>query len=204
MVLSPGALSSIANQFTRSDATAVGTVSDRTSDYDAIRPDVWSHLALGRGYGSYNHESYRILDSEILSQTIETGVLGLVAFLSIPLVVLASARGVIASRDRDSSLRRAGRRGDRRRVLHVRHDVRRTLLSACAVCLSVHGRTRCRCDHRAGARRKRRTGRWAPLRAQSAGPIRAIRLADPRKTRWYRCVSLGGPEPHGRDCGRGR
>ena len=40
--------------------TAVGTVSDRTSDYDAIRPDVWSHLALGRGWGSYNHESYRI------------------------------------------------------------------------------------------------------------------------------------------------
>ena len=103
MVLSPGALSSIANQFTRSDATAVGTVSDRTSDYDAIRPDVWSHLALGRGYGSYNHESYRILDSEILSQTIETGVLGLVAFLSIPLVVLASARGVIASRDQTAA-----------------------------------------------------------------------------------------------------
>ena len=103
MVLSPGALSSIANQFTRSDATAVGTVSDRTSDYDAIRPDVWSHLALGRGYGSYNHESYRILDSEILSQTIETGVIGLVAFLLIPLVVLASARGVIASRDQTAA-----------------------------------------------------------------------------------------------------
>ena len=99
MVLSPGALSSIANQFTRSDREAVGTVSDRTSDYDAIRPDVWSHMAMGRGYGSYNHESYRILDSEILLRTIETGVLGLAAFLLIPLVVLASARRLIASRD---------------------------------------------------------------------------------------------------------
>ena len=77
MILSPGALSSVADQFTRSDATAVPTVSDRASDYDAIRPDVWSHLAFGRGWGSYNHESYRILDSEILHRTIETGVLGL-------------------------------------------------------------------------------------------------------------------------------
>ncbi len=99
MVLSPGALSSITDQFTRSDRAAVGTVSDRTSDYDAIRPDVWSHPALGRGYGSYNHENYRILDSEILLRTIETGVLGLAAFLLIPLVVLASARRLIASRD---------------------------------------------------------------------------------------------------------
>ncbi|MGZ5335937.1 MAG: O-antigen ligase family protein [Solirubrobacterales bacterium] len=99
MVLSPGALSSIADQFTRSDRAAVGTVSDRASDYDAIRPDVWSHLALGRGWGSYNHDSYRILDSEVLHRTIETGVLGLVAFLLIPLVVLAVARGAIVSRD---------------------------------------------------------------------------------------------------------
>jgi hypothetical protein len=98
-VLSPGALSSITEQFTRSDRAAVGTVSDRASDYDAIRPDVWSHPALGRGYGSYDHDSYRILDSEILLRTIEMGVLGLAAFLLIPLVVLACARRLIASRD---------------------------------------------------------------------------------------------------------
>ena len=180
MVLSPGALSSITDQFTRSDATAVGTVSDRASDYDAIRPDVWSHLALGRGWGSYNHESYRILDSEILHRTIETGVLGLVAFLLIPLVVLASARRADRLPRSDGSLRRAGRRGDRGRVLRVRPDVRRTLLSACAVCLSVHDRTRCGCDHRAA--RGEDGAHEAPPRAQSAGPIRAIRLADPRKS----------------------
>ena len=92
MILSPGALSSVADQFTRSDAKAVPTVSDRASDYDAIRPDVWTHLAFGRGWGSYNHESYRILDSEILHRTIETGVLGLLAFLLIPVAVLATAR----------------------------------------------------------------------------------------------------------------
>jgi len=103
MVLSPGALSSVADQFTRADAEAVPTVSDRASDYDAIRPDVWTHLAFGRGWGSYNHETYRILDSEILLRTIETGVLGLLAFLLVPLAVLLAVRRVIASRDPTSA-----------------------------------------------------------------------------------------------------
>lgn len=97
--VSPGALGSTINQFTRPDAAAVPTVNDRTSDYDAVRPDVWSHLALGRGWGSYNHDSYRILDSEILSRTIETGVLGLGAFLFVGVAVVASSRRTIASRD---------------------------------------------------------------------------------------------------------
>ena len=76
--ISPGAIGSTVSQFTRSDATAVPTVSDRTSDYDAVRPDIWTHLALGRGWGSYDHDSYRTLDSEILTRTIEGGVLGLI------------------------------------------------------------------------------------------------------------------------------
>jgi hypothetical protein len=96
--LSPGALGSTVKQFTRSDRAAVPTVSDRAADYDAVRPDVWSHLAFGRGWGTYNHESYRILDSEILHRTIETGVLGLAAFLLIGLTVVASTRRTIAAR----------------------------------------------------------------------------------------------------------
>jgi hypothetical protein len=97
--LSPGALGSTISQFTRSDRASVPTVNDRASDYDAVRPDVWSHLALGRGWGSYNHDSYRILDSEILLRTIETGVLGLAAFLLLGLSVVACSRKTIASRD---------------------------------------------------------------------------------------------------------
>ena len=99
--LAPGAIGSTIEQFTRSDATALPTVSDRASDYDAIRPDVWSHILLGRGWGSYNHESYRILDSEILQRTIETGVLGLLAFLLVGISVIASSRRAIAARDPD-------------------------------------------------------------------------------------------------------
>jgi O-antigen ligase len=97
--ISPGAVHGVVGQFVRSDRSHVATVSDRTSDYDAIRPDLWSHLALGRGYGSYNHDTYRILDSEILTRTVETGVLGLVAFLLIPLSVVLAARKTVAGRD---------------------------------------------------------------------------------------------------------
>lgn len=103
VALSPGALKSTVDQFTRSDAQAVGTVSDRTADYDAIRPDVWSHLAFGRGYGSYNHDTYRILDSEILLRTIEGGVFGLISFLLIGVSVIVSTRRSIRSRDPTSA-----------------------------------------------------------------------------------------------------
>ena len=97
--LTPGALRSVTDQFLRKDRTAVSTVSLRTDDYDAIRPDVWTHPALGRGFGSYDHESYRILDNQVLLLLIETGVVGLALFLLVPLAVLAASRRAIASRD---------------------------------------------------------------------------------------------------------
>ena len=90
-------------QFTRSDATALPTVSDRTSDYDAIRPDVWTHILLGRGWGSYDHNTYRTLDSEILTRTIETGAIGLIVFILVPVSVVAAGRKTIASRDPESA-----------------------------------------------------------------------------------------------------
>jgi hypothetical protein len=99
MALSPGALHSTFSQFLRSDRTELTTVSDRVADYDAVRPDVWTHLIFGRGWGSYNHETYRILDSEILLRLIETGVVGLAAFLLIGVTVLAVTRRPIAGRD---------------------------------------------------------------------------------------------------------
>jgi len=96
--LSPGAVHGVLSQFLRSDATQVATVSDRTADYDAIRPDVWAHLLIGRGYGSYNHDTYRVLDSEILNRLIETGVLGLLAFVFVPIAVILFARRTVSER----------------------------------------------------------------------------------------------------------
>ena len=97
--LSPGAVHGTIDQFLRSDAQTVATTSDRTADYDAIRPDLWSHLLFGRGYGSYDPATYRILDSEILTRTIETGVIGLVAFLMVGVSVVLAARPTIIGRD---------------------------------------------------------------------------------------------------------
>jgi hypothetical protein len=97
-LLAPGALGSTAIQL---DANRLGvsTVSDRTVDYDAIRPDIWTHLLFGRGWGSYNHVNYRLLDSEILNRLVEMGVIGLIAYLAMGAAVVAAARSTIARRD---------------------------------------------------------------------------------------------------------
>lgn len=102
--LAPGALGSVAFQL-RGDRMDVNTVSDRTSDYDAIRPDVWTHLAFGRGYGTYEHASYRILDMEMLHELIEVGVLGMAAYVLMIIAVIAVARRPIrARRPRDGPI----------------------------------------------------------------------------------------------------
>jgi hypothetical protein len=96
--VSPDAVHGVISQFTRSNASHVATVSDRTADYDAIRPDLWTHLLFGRGHGTYTHTTYRILDSEILSRTVETGVLGLATFLMIAIALILVARKTVAQR----------------------------------------------------------------------------------------------------------
>ena len=96
--LSPGAFGSITSQL-QSNRLGVGTVSDRAADYDAVRPDVWSNLAFGRGYGTYDHVSYRILDSEMLGRLVDTGVLGLAAYVLMIVSIILAARPLIRSRD---------------------------------------------------------------------------------------------------------
>jgi hypothetical protein len=102
-VLSPGAFGAIAEQLHPQRLGAVSTVSDRTSDYDAVRPDVWTHLAFGRGYGSYEHASYRVLDMELLRELIEVGVVGLAAYIMLMVSIVATARAPIRRRRPDES-----------------------------------------------------------------------------------------------------
>jgi hypothetical protein len=97
-LLSPGAVHNTITQFVTPDSTAAATTRDRVADYDAIRPDVWTHLLFGRGFGSYDHFTYRVLDSEVLGRLVETGVVGLVAFLLIGVSVVFAARRTIAGR----------------------------------------------------------------------------------------------------------
>jgi hypothetical protein len=96
--LSPGALGTVVDQLNPS-RLGVSTVSDRASDYDAVRPDIWSHLAFGRGYGTYDHLNYRTLDSDMLNRLIDTGVLGVCAFIFMLGCIISVARRVIRTRD---------------------------------------------------------------------------------------------------------
>jgi hypothetical protein len=93
---SPAAIRNIVTQYTSADASHVATVSSRTANYDAIRPDLWSHLLLGRGQGTYAPPTDRIVDSEVILPLVETGVLGLVAILMIPVSVILLCRRTAA------------------------------------------------------------------------------------------------------------
>jgi hypothetical protein len=96
-VLAPNALGSVVDQF-QPGSLGVSTVSDRVADYDAIRPDVLSHPLFGRGFGSYEHSSYRILDSDVLTRLVESGLVGLLSFLLVMVTVVAVAAPVIRGR----------------------------------------------------------------------------------------------------------
>jgi hypothetical protein len=79
----PGQLGSTLSELQPSRATAVNTDKVRVQRYDAVRPDIMSHLLLGRGFESYDPLKYRYLDNEYLGLLIGTGVIGTVAFLAI-------------------------------------------------------------------------------------------------------------------------
>ena len=96
--LAPNALGSVVEQL-EPHRLGVSTVSDRVSDYDAIRPDVLSHLAFGRGFGSYEHTIYRVLDNDLLMRVVETGLIGLAAYLLMLALSIAAAVPIIRRRD---------------------------------------------------------------------------------------------------------
>lgn len=99
-ILAPNALGAIVNQF-RPTRLGVSTVSDRVSDYDAIRPDLLSHPVFGRGYGSYEHTSYRTLDNDLLMRVVETGLIGLTAFIVMLIAIVVIAAPIIRARHRE-------------------------------------------------------------------------------------------------------
>jgi O-antigen ligase len=101
-IFSFDAFDAVTGQFA-SDRLDVGTVSDRVSDYDAVRPDLLSEPAFGSGLGSYEHTfapaDYRILDSDLLGRLVDTGLVGLAAFLFMIGTVIAVAAPMIRSLD---------------------------------------------------------------------------------------------------------
>lgn len=105
LVLTPGAAQTIVSQLSGDRLKSVTTVSDRTSDYDAVRPDVFSHVVSGRGYGSYEHVSARIIDMELLRTLIEVGAFGLLAYVAmLGSIIVAARRPIRERRPRDSAV----------------------------------------------------------------------------------------------------
>ena len=101
--LAPGAIGSVTEQFGGSRLGAVGTTQHREAGYDAIRPLVWGYPVLGMGYGSYNGVLNRILDNQMLDNLINTGVIGEVVYVLMPIVVVATALPLIRARREESS-----------------------------------------------------------------------------------------------------
>lgn len=95
--LAPGAAGQVKSQLA-SIGTSQSTIG-RTSDYEAIQPDLLAHRIIGRGYGTYDHDQYRLLDNQYLGVLIETGLLGLASYLALILVVVLIAVGPIRARD---------------------------------------------------------------------------------------------------------
>jgi hypothetical protein len=97
--LSPGALGAVVAELQPKHFNSVSTVNDRKDDYDALHPDVFTHPLLGKGFGSYDHRTYRVLDSQMLGLAAEVGAIGLLAYCGIFLSIVGVARGPIKRRD---------------------------------------------------------------------------------------------------------
>jgi hypothetical protein len=90
-VLAPGAMGSLKQQLQPQHLTTANSNKQRSDDYQAVTPDLHKHLALGRGYGSYDGLKYRILDNQYLGLLIMVGVVGTVAY------VLMYASGIVGA-----------------------------------------------------------------------------------------------------------
>ena len=89
-------------------------------DYAAVQPDLAAHPTFGRGYGSYDPHKYRIIDNQYIGLAIETGFVGVGAYLLMLLgVVAAVAAGAAVGRPAPRAAR------PRRRVRRRRHRRRR-------------------------------------------------------------------------------
>ena len=98
-IVAPGALGSIRNQLFTSQVAQSNSTTGRTQDYAAVQPDLAAHPTFGRGYGSYDPHKYRIIDNQYIGLAIETGFVGVGAYLLMLLGVVVAARPALRSGD---------------------------------------------------------------------------------------------------------
>jgi hypothetical protein len=97
-VSSPGALGKILDPSSTTMSTA-----HREGDFTDLMPDVLTHPALGRGFGTLDPEQpgiFRINDDEFLDEVWEVGILGLCAYLWMILAPIITAQRAIRGPDR--------------------------------------------------------------------------------------------------------
>jgi O-Antigen ligase len=98
-IMSPGALGSIRGQLQPNRVSTDNSTTGRTSDYRAVAPDLNTKPAFGRGYGSYDPHTYRVLDNQYLGLAIESGFIGVAAFLILLVTTIGVAHRPIRSGD---------------------------------------------------------------------------------------------------------
>ena len=98
-IVAPGALGSIRNQLFTSQVAQSNSTTGRTQDYAAVQPDLAAHPTFGRGYGSYDPHKYRIIDNQYIGLAIETGFVGVGAYLLMLLGVVAASQPALRSGD---------------------------------------------------------------------------------------------------------
>jgi N-acetylglucosaminyl-diphospho-decaprenol L-rhamnosyltransferase len=84
-IIAPHAIEGLFYQV--SNASSSPSTAGRTADYGPVIPDIYSHLLIGRGYGSYDQFKYRILDDQMLGWIVSIGVFGAAAYV---LMIVAS------------------------------------------------------------------------------------------------------------------
>jgi O-antigen ligase len=98
-IVAPSALGSLRDQLAPGAATSTLSSRDRTSDYEAIDPEVLNHPAIGRGWQTYDPARYRVLDNEYLSILVGSGWLGVGAYVLLLIAALAICARAIRTND---------------------------------------------------------------------------------------------------------
>jgi len=93
-LISPGALDRVTSQFNDNIGES-SSVRARTEDYDALQTDLVTNPVLGRGFGTYDPIRFRILDNQYLGLAVETGFVGVTAYLIMIGLLLATTHPVI-------------------------------------------------------------------------------------------------------------
>ena len=105
--LAPGAIGSVTEQFGGSRLGVVGTTQHREDGVLRDPPTGWGYPILGMGYGSYNGVLNRILDNHMLYNLINTGVIGEVVYVLMPIIVVGTALPMILGARQSPSSRDA-------------------------------------------------------------------------------------------------